>query len=129
MYSNTVGFVAGAVNVSKAGFSARSYVCCDVNGWSGAGRARGCCAGSERRQWGHAKGAGFPKSGLCLSLAWDVPGHQLAPETLLFGGENRLQSRDRVKKRKINKVSFSCSTTGGFELEAAPEGLWSNLLL
>jgi len=66
---------------------------------------------------------------LKLGLKWDVPGHQLAPETLLFGGENRLQSRDRVKKRKINKVSFSCSTTGGFELEAAPEGLWSNLLL
>lgn len=79
MYSNTVGFVAGAVNVSKAGFSARSYVCCDVNGWSGAGRARRCCAGSERRQWGHAKGAGFPKSGLCLSLVFLSAPFQIAP--------------------------------------------------
>lgn len=79
MYSNTVGFVAGAVNVSKAGFSARSYVCCDVNGWSGAGRARGCCAGSERRQWGHAKSAGFPKSGLCLSLGFLSAPFQIAP--------------------------------------------------
>lgn len=34
-----------------------------------------------------------------------------------------------LKKRKIDKVSFACRTTRGFELEAAPEGLWSNLLL